>query len=146
MFGLFKRRMAPVDPVTYLNEITIARPPEEVFPLIDLADPGYRQLAMGHDLVQLGEDEYLLTVTFAPNEPFRVKVSERRSPEYYETRTVLAPGMGTLDVLEEHYTLTRTADNGTKVSTVTRATFYPGLSWSRFGKEPCFVSVATMNE
>ena len=146
MFGLFGRRVAPADPVTFLNEITIASPPEEVFALIDVSDPRYRQTGMGHELIELGKDDYLLTLVFAPDEPLRVKIGERRSPQFYATRTILAPSMGTLDVVEEEYTLSRTADGGTRVSVTTKATFYAGISWSRYGKELCFVSVACLNE
>ena len=146
MFGLFKRRIAPPDPVTFRQQIVIDRPPEAVFALLDFDSADYRQAALGHRLERHGAGEYRLTATFAPQEPFLIEVIENRSPELLETRTKMARTMGHLDVLEETYRLAPSGANGTRVVHTATATFDAGLSWRRYGKELCFVSIACVNE
>ena len=145
MLGLFKKKMAPEGPVDLVIEIEIDRPPEMLFAMLDWSSPENRQVAMGHTVVDAGEDQYMLHLKFAPDDPIAMQVVENVPNEYYKFVAALPEAFGCLDISEESYTFASNGAGGTKLKLETRAFFRDGMTMDQFQEEVGRVAIATQN-
>ena len=146
MLGMFKRKkMVPEGPVDLVIEIEIDRPPETLFAMLDWDSPENRQVAMGHTVAKVGENQFMLHLKFAPDDPIAMQVVESEPNEFYKFVAALPPTFGFLDISEESYTFASNGTGGTKMKLETRAFFRDGMTMEQFQEEIGRVAIATQN-
>ena len=78
MFGLFKPKPAPEGPIKLTFSVLVERPPADVYPLIDWADPRNAKRQLGHSVAAIdgSSSHFRLIMTEMPEHNFDMKVSD----------------------------------------------------------------------
>ena len=144
MFGLFKRKFAPEGPVEFRVDIEIACAAEDVYPLIDWADPRNAKRQLGNAVVAVeGEsDRFEMTLKGLPDHRFEIVVTEAEPHRVYEYATRIVPRIGRLVASKERYTLEILEAGRCRLALVTSAEFAAGLRMREFQQELCTMSAA----
>lgn len=147
MFGLFKPKKAPEGPITLSFAVEVDRPVEEVYPLIDWADPrnAKRQLGESVEPIEGSPNLFRLIMSGMPEHDFDMLVTEATPPHSYRYSTDISPRVGRLEASEEHYELEPAGENQCQLSLTIAATFRPGLTEKEFKEEALMIGVACHN-
>lgn len=142
MFGLFKRRPVQSGPITFDFDILIERPVEEVYPLIDWADPRNAKRQLGHKVEGDGS-RLVLTMAEMPEHRFNFDITEAKPNEVYAYSCDIQPRVGRLAHGHESYSFERTEEGHCLLRLVNTVQFVDGLSKRELEHEMMVMSVAT---
>ena len=147
MFGLFKPKKAPEGPINLSFAVEVERPAEEVYPLIDWADPrnAKRQLGEAVETIDGLPNVFRLVMADLPEHTFDMLVTDATPHRSYRYSTDINPRVGRLEASQEHYELEPAGDGHCQLSLTISATFRPGLNEKEFRQEVMMVGVACHN-
>lgn len=147
MFGLFKPKPAPEGPIKLTFSVLVERPPADVYPLIDWADPRNAKRQLGHSVAAIdgSSSHFRLIMTEMPEHNFDMKVSDATPGSSYRFSTDINPRVGRLEASEEHYQLAPAGDGQCELTLTISATFFTGLNQKEFKQEVLMVGVACHN-
>ena len=147
MFGLFKKKKAPEGPITLSFAVDVERPAEEVYPLIDWADPrnAKRQLGETVTAIEGSPNFFRLVMSGMPEHNFDMLVSEAVPNRSYRFSTDINPRVGRLEASEEYYELEPSGDGQCQLSLTITAKFRAGLTERQFKEEALMIGVACHN-
>lgn len=146
MFGLFQAKLGPVGPIEFEAEYVIERPAEEVYPLIDWADPRNAKRALGHAVTPLATPgRFRLELASLPGHRFDMTVSEAEPPASYAYSTEIAPRIGKLTHSHERYTFTPEGPGACRVRLVTTACFVEGMREKQLAREMAIMTLSCRN-
>ncbi len=141
MLGLFKPKMAPEGPVEMGSEVEIDRSVEEVYALIDWADPRNAKRATGNEVREVPgkPGQFEMVMPFMDDVVFEFLVTEAVPHRKYAFGCVIKPSMGNLAYNHETYELEPLGDDKCRLTLTCETTFFDGLRMGEFTQE-----VATM--
>lgn len=147
MFGLFKSKRVPQEPVEIAAGVEIARSVEDVYALIDWADPLNAKRQTGNRVERLpgDRDKYVMTMPTLPDLKFHLDVIEAEPSRLYVYDCVVEPGIGNLVSTRESYELEAREDGGCVVVMVTEALFADGLREREFANEVAMMSAGVQS-
>ncbi|MEP2734722.1 MAG: SRPBCC family protein [Erythrobacter sp.] len=147
MFGLFKPKMAPQEPVEFIGDVEIDCPAEEVYALIDWADPRNAKRNTGNEIIQDETDPNLFHMTMPAMDEFdfRFHVSEAAAPSKYAFTCTISPQCGRMAMSEEIYEFEATGDQSCNVSLVNRVTFIEGTTMDDLAEEVAMLSASVQS-
>lgn len=128
MFGFLKPKPAPEGPVQFGLEIEIEKPAEEVYPLIDWADPRNAKRQLGHrvDAVRDKPGRFEMHLDGLDGHVFEMMVTDEVPGREYGFHCVIRPTLGRLQI-------------------ITIAEFVEGMRMKHFEEEVAMMSIATHN-
>ena len=145
MFGFFRR--APARPFEFRDQVSVDRPAEEVYALIDFADPRNAMRTRG-ELVTAVEgtpERYLMGINALPEHVFGVTVTEAVPHSSYGFSTVVTPTLGRVEHSHEQYTFTPTGGNSCTVTLVHTVSFIRRMRLQDLPHEELKVSAGCHN-
>lgn len=134
MFGLFKPKLAPDGPVEIGADVEIDKSADEVFALIDWADPRNAKRATGNDVRQVEgkPDQFEMVMPFMDDLVFKFLVTENEPGRKYAFGCIIDPPMGNLETSHETYEFEPLGEDKCHVSLVTEVKFVDGLREKEF--------------
>ncbi len=137
MFGLFRSKLAPEGPVQINGEVEIDKPVEEVFAMIDWADPRNAKRVTGNMVrgVPGKPDQFEMVMTSMDDLLFSFLVTENVPGRKYAFGCVIEPPVGRLAHNYESYEFEPLGANRCRVKLVTETTFVAGLRQKEFAHE-----------
>lgn len=125
MLDWFKPEMAPEGPVTFDFETGIAAPAEEIYALVDFADPRNAKRQLGHSVAQgeAGPGNFILVIRQMPDAEFVLSVTDATAPSSYAYRCDPRPQQGRLQWSMERYTIADQGDGTCLVTLLVEAQF-----------------------
>jgi len=147
MFGFLKPKPAPEGPVQFGLEIEIEKPAEEVYPLIDWADPRNAKRQLGHrvDAVRDKPGRFEMYLDGLDGHVFEMMVTDEVPGREYGFHCVIRPTLGRLKTSHELYSLEPTGENSCRLQIITIAEFVEGMRMKHFEEEVAMMSIATHN-
>ena len=147
MFGLFKPKRAPEGPVCIELDVEIAKPADEVYPLIDWADDRNAKRATGHMVAPLGTDgrSWRMVMETMPDLAFDYEVTEEQPGRVYAFTCSIQPKVGRLVSSSERYTLEPLGEDRCLLTLLTEAEFDAGLRQSEWLCEVQMMTAATQS-
>lgn len=149
MFGLKKRRqeLAPDEPIRMEARIEISRPAEEVYALLDFADPRNQMVARGNIVKPLGSDpnSFRMWYDLAPNLNFLFTVTEAVPARRYAYSAVIVPPVGRRAGSYEDYAIERLDADRCELTFINTVHHQPGLTLDELAEEIGMSSVAAAN-
>jgi hypothetical protein len=144
MFGLFRSKRAPEGPVDFCEDIEIARPAAEVYPLIDWADPRNAKRQLGNDIAPVAGtvDRFEMVLNGLPDHRFEIVVTEAEPGHVYEYASRIVPQIGRLVASKERYTLEPLGPDRCRLALRVSAEFDEGLRMREFQHELCTMGTA----
>ncbi len=144
MFGFFKPRAAPEGPFTIDFDIAIDRPADEVFGLVDFADPRNAKKQVG-TVEPTGPSTFRMQLDLLPDRVIDILVTEAEAPRVYAFEAKITPQAGRLAHSHERYEIEATGENSCILRLITNVTFEPGLTMRQFESEIMMMSSAVNN-
>ena len=137
MFGLFKPKLAPEGPVEMGAEVEIDRPVEDVYALIDWADPRNAKRATGNDIREVPgkPGQYEMVMPFMEDLTSEFLVTEAVPNRKYAFGCLIKPQMGNLAHNHETYEFEPLGDNKCRLKLTCETTFVDGLRMREFTNE-----------
>lgn len=145
MFGLFKKKMAPKEPIELAAVVPIDASPEHFFALVDFADPANAKRELGHEVRWVGEGQFVLVMNFMPDLEFPISVEKCERPSHYAYSTIMPEGLGNLVRSEEAYQIEPNEDGGCIVVMTMSAQLRPGLTMREYNQETDLLTMALQN-
>ena len=129
MFGLFKSKKAPKGPVQIAAEVEINKPADEVFALIDWADPRNAKRATGNIVRQIEgkPDQFEMIMPFMDELLFKFIVTDNQPGRKYAFGCVIEPQSGNLAHSHESYEIEPLGDDSCHLLLICETTFVDGL-------------------
>ena len=148
MFGFNKKQRLIEGPVEFTAQVEIDRPASEVFPLVDLADPRFKEAQMGASVAPApGSDvKYELTIADMDDVVFHFTVLERIEGSKIEMEAVIEPRINALEKSTETKVIEPISDSACRVTSTTLATFDPELSDEDVAGEIAIMNMAVMGD
>ena len=145
MFGLFKKKLAPQEPIELTAVVPVGAAPERFFELIDFADPANAKRELGHEVRDLGDGEFVLVMSFMPDLEFPITVEESDRPARYAYSTIMLEGLGNLVRSVESYDIETDEDGGCIVVMTMVSHMKPGLTMREYERETDLLTMAMQN-
>ena len=144
MFGFNKKKPMIEGPIEFEAEVEIDRPASEVFPLIDITDPRFRQRQFGAEVkAEDGSDNrFIMTVETFDDAVFHFEVLEHVEGQRQKCRAKMVPQLFALVQSIEDYTIEPRGENACCLKLVTSAEFDPELSVEEVAEEVTMMSLA----
>lgn len=148
MFGFNKNKRLIEGPVEFSAEVEIARSVQEIFPLIDLADPRFLHTQLGAQVrpVDGSEDRFEMTSPDVDDMVFHFTVLESIEGEKQALECVIKPQLLALHKSVETYVIKPRGENACHVELTTSATFDPSLSDEEVAGEIAIMSAAVASD
>lgn len=143
MFGFNKKKRLIEGPVEFTAEVQIDRPAEEVFPLVDVTDPRFKETQMGAKVAAAegSANRYELTMDGMDDVTFHFTVLEREIASHIKLEAVIEPQINALEKSLETKVIEHVSDTACLVKSTTIATFDADLTDEEVASE-----IAVMNE
>lgn len=150
MFGMFKRKradLAPDEPIRIEATIEIDRSAQDVYALLDFADPRNQTVARGNVVKPIGDDPaaFRLWYDLAPDLNFLFTVTEAIPARRYAYSGVIVPPVGRRTGSHEDYTLEPLVESRCAVTFVNTIRHQPGLTHDELAEEVRLSSLAAAN-
>ena len=145
MFGLFKKKMAPKEPVELAVVVPIDAAPERFFELVDFSDPANAKRELGHEVRQTGDGNFVLVMSFMPDLEFPIVVEKCERPVLYAYSTQMPEGVGNLVRSEESYQIEKSEEGGCIVVLTMKAELQPGLTMKEYNREIDMLTLSLQN-
>ncbi|KEO91973.1 hypothetical protein EH31_04680 [Erythrobacter longus] len=129
-------------PIEFDFTVEIERSASEVFPLVDLSDPRFSQVALGNTVKKLDEKSFELEIAEMEGHAFRFRVVEYAKDERHASKVTIEPAIGNLVEAVEDYQITPLGDDRCALTLVTKATFSDDLSVEEIVQEVAMMSMA----
>lgn len=125
MLEWLKPEAAPQGPVTFDFEVEIEAAAEDIYALVDFADPRHAKRQLGHSVEQLdaAPDVFALVMTEMPDAQFVQTVTEAAAPRSYAYRCDPRPQQGRLQWTHERFTIAPQDDGICLVTLLVEARF-----------------------
>ncbi|MEM7690180.1 MAG: SRPBCC family protein [Pseudomonadota bacterium] len=148
MFGFNKKSPMIDGPVEFTADVEIDRPAAEVFPLIDLASPRFKDAQMGAKVspVENSADVYALRLDEMDDVVFRLTVMERVENERHAFEAVIEPKINALVKSVETHVIEPLGEKACRVTLTTAATFDEDLSDEEITSEIAIMNQAVMGD
>ncbi|MDJ0643833.1 MAG: hypothetical protein QNJ15_13555 [Erythrobacter sp.] len=148
MFGFNRKKPAIEGPIEFSLEAEIGRPASEVYRLIDVADPGFRQVLLGHSVAPVvGDDNcFDMVLNEMPDVTFHLRVVEAVRNRRLQLECTISPTVGNLRKSVETHIIEPRGDDACHITLVTEATFSDGLSDGELAEEIAMMSAAVHND
>ena len=144
MFGLFKPKMAPEDPVEIEMDAEIERSAEDVYALLNFADPRHQKAEVGI-ISRTGDATYEMVLDMLPDLVFTVRELEAVPNRSYSFESPLPAELGArLMKSVECYRIEPLGPDRCKVTATTFAHFHP-MKLKHYQREIAMVAVACNN-
>ena len=147
MFEWFKRSVAPEGPVAIERAATIACAAEELYALLDWADPRNAKRALGN-LVEadpLDPDHFVAVIHQMPDLRFDVVVTHAEPHRRYAFDCVIDPLQGRLLTSHEDYRIEPRGEDACTLTLLLTAHLRPGLPARIYEQEFTMLSMAHDN-
>ena len=146
MFHFFKPKPAPQGPIEFVGEVVIEKPAEEVYALLDWADPGNAQRQLGNEVTAAGApDQFRMIMVELPDHLVEMIVTEAVPHSTYGFTINIAPMVGRLVTSHERYSL-EPLDGGTcRLTLINTVTLADGMGDEELEYEVTLMSVASHN-
>ena len=145
MFGVFKKKMAPQEPVELAAVVPVDATPERFFGLVDFSDPANAKRELGHEVRQTGDGNFVLVMSFMPDLEFPIVVEKCERPVLYAYSTQMPEGVGNLVRSEESYQIETSEDGGCIVVLTMKAELQPGLTMREYNREIDMLTLSLQN-
>lgn len=147
MFGLFKPKPAPEGPIDIVTAIEIDRPVEEVFALVDWADPRNAKRVTGNTVraVEGKPDQFEMVMSHMDDLLFRFVVTQNEPGRNYAYGCVIEPPVGRMAHSHESYEFEALGDDRCSVAMVCQATFVDGMTEKEWTGEVANMSAAVQS-
>ncbi len=129
-------------PHTFENEVRIARPVAEVYPLLDLADPRHAKRQLG-ERVEAAPGEpttFIMVVSELPDAVFSLQVTDEVPEREYAYTSVSSVKFGRAVHFHERYTLEPLRGNKCRLKLAMTVTFDGPLDDEAFAMESMMLS------
>ena len=133
-------------PIEFEFSVEIDRPASDVFPLVDLSDPRFSQIALGNTVKKVGETSFELKIEELEGHVFRFQVVEYAQDERHVSKVAIEPSVGNLVESVEDYQLTPLGDDRCTLKLITKATFSDDLSVEEIAQEVAMMSMAVEDD
>jgi hypothetical protein len=144
MFGLFKPKLAPVGPYAITVDCDVQASADEVFALLDFADPRNAQVARGASVKGDGS-HFEMTVPQLPKHVFHIAVIEHEAPNHYGYDIVTEPAIGALARSREVFTVWDLPGGGCRVRLEAAMTLRKGVREKRLVNEIAMMTIGCHN-
>lgn len=149
MFGLKRRKpeLAPDEPIRMEAKIEISRSAEDIYALLDFADPRNQMVARGNIVKPLGSDpnSFRMWYDLAPDLNFLFTVTDAEPARRYAYSAVIVPSLGRRAGSHEDYAIERLAEDRCEVTFVNTVHHQSGLTLDELAEEIGMSSVAAAN-
>lgn len=147
MFGFVRPKVVPSCPFEFTDEITIEKPAEQVYGLLDWADQRNAMRARGHLITPIdGEaDTFLMTLDELPTHAFGMIVTVAVPHSSYGFTTIVTPTLGRVAQSHEHYAFTALTPDSCKVTLVHTVLFIDRMPLKHLAEEELKVSAGCHN-
>jgi hypothetical protein len=145
MFGLLKRKAEPFGPCEFEHKIEIERPAEEVYALIDWADPRNAKRALGNKVEQLAPDRFRLHLDMVPGHRFEMIVTEAVPGQSYAYDAEITPPVGRLVSCSEAYTVEPLGEASCRLALTVTAWIIGGMSEEDMAMEIMMMGTSGQN-
>ncbi|MEO1221293.1 MAG: hypothetical protein AAFY42_08080 [Pseudomonadota bacterium] len=129
-------------PIEFDFSVEIDRPASEVFPILDMSDPRFSQVALGNTVKQVGEKTFELEIEEMQGHTFRFDIVEYARDARHASEVTIEPRVGNLVQAVEDYQLTPLGPDRCTLKLVTKATFSDDLSVEEIAQEVAMMSMA----
>ncbi|MEO0589734.1 MAG: hypothetical protein AAFZ11_04150 [Pseudomonadota bacterium] len=134
-------------PVEFTAEVDIQRPASDVFPLLDLADPRFRQAQCAQVQRIEGEQErYDVVLEQMDDVVFHFQVLERTAGQRYTIECAMEPQINALKMAVEAYEIEPIGEAACRVRLTTSAAFNDDLSDEEIANEIAMMSMAVTQD
>lgn len=144
MFGLFKAKPAPDVPVVFEFEMPIARSADELFGLLNYADPNNWKRKVG-TVETVAPGRFRLALDVTPDHLFTVVVSEAEPGRLYAYDVQTTPRAGRIVASSERYSITPTSHDSCRVKLVTTVEFEKEMTRREWQDECKMLAIAVNN-
>jgi hypothetical protein len=147
MFGFLKPTLAPAGPIEFRFDTVIEKPAEDVYALIDWADPRNGKRELGDEVTRIEgvPGRFRLVLDGLPGHRFEISVDEEIPHASYAFTCEVAPTIGRLVRSHELYRLEALSARSCRLTLVTTATFIDGMRLKAFEDEVLTMTVACHN-
>lgn len=133
-------------PIEFDFTVEIERAASDVFPLIDVSDPRFAQVALGSLVKKTAKDIFELEVVGLEEHVFRMQVMQCIPNERHTSKVTIEPRVGNLVEAVEDYELNAAGDERCTLTLVTKATFSNDLSVEEIAQEVAMMSMAVEDD
>ena len=148
MFGLFKAKpAAPAGPFQFVLSVGIDRPADDVFALIDWADPRNAKRQLGDEATEIdgARGRFRLVMQDMPELRFDMEVSENAPGTRYAFSTTIVPKVGRLVKSAEDYAIEPLGDDRCELTLTVTVLFNDGMSMADLEEEMLRVHISCHN-
>lgn len=145
MFGLFRPRRAPAGPVEFSLAIDIACPAEDVFALVDWADPRNAKRQLGYAVTETAPGRFHMVIPRMGDVAFDLVETEVRPGEVYAFDARMTPLVGRLVHSHERYSFESTGEGTCRMTLVNTAQFVEGMRMGEFREEVGRMAASTQS-
>ncbi len=144
MFGLFESKMAPEEPVEIEMDVEIERSAEDVYAMVDFADPRHHKAEVG-SITRTGDTTYDLVLDMMPDLTFPITELEAVPGRSYIIESVLPAELGArLFKTVEGCEIESHGPDRCKVTAKTLAYFHP-MKLKHYEREVTMIAMACNN-
>lgn len=129
-------------PIEFDFSVEIDRPAPEVFPLVDVSDTRFSQVALGNSVKKVSDKNFELEIEELEGHAFRFHVVEYIKDERHASKVTIEPSIGNLVEAVEDYQVTPLGEDRCSLKLVTKATFSDDLSDEEIAQEVAMMSMA----
>lgn len=147
MFGLFKPKLAPEGPVQFTMEMMIDCPAEEVYRLVDWADPKNAKVELGNTVAPAAghPGRFRMHMPAMPDLSFEFDVTDAEPGVAYGFHCHVTPTVGRLDSSHELYRFESVDESECRLVLINTVHFLPGLTVKQMDEEVRRMSLACHN-
>ena len=147
MFELFKPKLASTGPYVFQAETDIAASAEDVFALVDFADPRNAERVRGATIETVAGtgDCFIMRMPAMPDFRFHIEVLEAEAPNHYAFAIVCDPPVGRMARSTEAYTIWNVPGGGCRLRLENTVTFQDGLRLKHVQEEIGCMTIASHN-
>lgn len=148
MFGFNRKKPAIEGPIEIALEAEIDRPADDVYRLIDVADPGFGQVRLGNSVTPVDAEEghFALVLADMPDLAFHLRVREAVKDARFQVECTISPALGNLRKTVETHVIEPRGENACDVTLTTEVTFADGLSDQELAQEIAVMSAAVHSD
>lgn len=133
-------------PIEFEFSVEIERPAGHVFPILDISDPRFSQVALGNTVKKVGEKSFELEIAEMEGHVFYFDVVEYVKDARHTSKVTIEPSVGNLVQAVEDYQITPLGQDRCVLKLVTKATFSDNLSAQEIAQEVAMMSMAVEDD
>lgn len=147
MFQFLKPKSAPEGPIELRFDVTIERPAEEVYALVDWGGPRNAKRELGNEVVAVEGrvGQFHLALAGLPGQRFEITVFDAVPHAAYSFECDIVPMIGQLKRTREVYAFEPVAEGVCLVTLAITATFASGLSARKIEHERLAMTAACVS-